>query len=198
MKSDKEFIDGIYEKARMLQEQQTHENQVKEMRKNRILFGKNFSTNRICTGLAVTAMAIVAVVLIPHMLTNQSNNVANTKDEYSTSPANYGVDNQRRIQSETINGQGMLVDSYINDEDYYYLIKISEEKEGDSSPTHIVLYDNGFNHNQLKKVTIGMEISFTYVDSPVSLLANVEDILIKQFKQDTIVVYPIDSIQIKE
>lgn len=200
MKSDKEFIDGIYEKARMLQEQQTYNNQVNKeiVDEDKTWFGKNFNTNKLRTALTIMAMTVVAVVLVPHIITNQGNNIANSNEEYSTYPAAYGVDNQRRLRAEIINGQGMLVDSYINNGDYYYLIKISEGKELDSSSKYIVLYDNGFNHKQLEKVSIGMVISFTYVDDPISLLANVQDALNKKFSQDRLVVYPIDSIQIKE
>ena len=70
MKSDKEFIDGIYEKARMLQEQEAHNKQgsYSIVEKNKSWFRRNFNTNKFRAGMAVVAMAVVAVILIPSIL----------------------------------------------------------------------------------------------------------------------------------
>jgi hypothetical protein len=197
MKNDKEFIDGIYEKARMLQEQKTHNNQVnKEVRdKNKTWFCKNFNKNMLRAGLTVTA--VVVAVLLPHILINQGNHLGNNRDEYSIEPATYGVDNQRALQAKIMNGEGKLVNFYTDNGDYYYLIKINKLQEVDSGFMYIVLYDNGLNHSRLEKVSIGMEISFTYVDTPL-LLENVQSALNGQFEKDRIVVYSMNSIQIKE
>ncbi len=208
MKSDKEFIDGIYEKARMLQEQETHNKQgsYSIVEKNKSWFRRNFNTNKFRAGMAVVAMAVVAVILIPNILVNQGKQVSDNVDEYSIEPAAYGIDNQRVLPAETIGGEGILVDSYINNGEGYYLVAPSERNATDAGLSYIVLYDNGFNRDELEKATIGTNISFTYVEAPVSLLTDIQDALNKQFGQelagkpiaDTIAVYPIDTIQIKE
>lgn len=206
MKSDKEFIDGIYEKARMLQEQETHNKQgsYSIVEKNKSWFRKSFNTNKFRTGMAI--VAILAVILIPSILVNQGNQVSDNVDEYSIEPAAYGIDNQRALPAETIGGEGILVDSYINNGEGYYLVATSERNAANAVLSYIVLYDNGFNRDKLEKATIGTNISFTYVEAPVSLLTEIQDALNKQFGQelagksiaDTIAVYPIDTIQIKE
>lgn len=208
MKSDRDFIDGIYEKARMLQEQDAHTNQERNLivEKNKSWFGRNFNTNRFRAGMAVMAMAIIAVILIPRVLVEQGNSVSDNIDEYSIEPAAYGIDNQRALSTDIMSGEGILMDSLVDDGECYYLIKLSDYEAADEVSAYVVLYDNGFNSDKLAKVTIGTNISFTYVEAPVSLLANVQDALNEQFEQelsgkligDTIVVYPIDSIQIKE
>ncbi|MBS5934740.1 MAG: hypothetical protein KIC94_17890 [Clostridiales bacterium] len=208
MKSDKEFIDGIYEKARMLQEQEAHNKQgsYSIVDKNKSWFRRNFNTNKFRAGMAVVAMAVVAVILIPSILVKQGNQISDNVDEYSIEPAAYGIDNQRALPAETIGGEGILVDSFINNGEGYYLVAPSELNAADAVLSYIVLYDNGFNKDKLEKATIGTNISFTYVEAPVSLLTDIQDALNKQFGQelagkpiaDTIAVYPIDTIQIKE
>lgn len=208
MKSDREFIDGIYEKARMLEEQEAHNgqerNSIAEHRK--YWFWRNFNTNKFRAGMAVMVMAVVAVILIPRVLMEQGKSVSDNVDEYSIEPAAYGLDDKRALSVDIMSGEGILVDSFINKGECYYLIELSENRAADAASAYVVLYDNGFNSVELEKATIGTVMSFAYVDTPVSLLANIQDALNKQFEQelsgklsgDTIAVYSIDSIQIKE
>lgn len=208
MKSDREFIDGIYEKARMLQEQEAHTNQDRNLivEKNKSWFRRNFNTNKFGAGMAVMVMAVVAVILIPRIFMEQGKSVSDNVDEYSIEPAAYGLDDQRALSVDIMSGEGTLVDSFINNGEYYYLIELSEYTAADAASAYVVLYDNGFNSNELETATIGTNVSFTYVGNPVSLLANIQDALNKQFEQelpgkligDTIAVYSIDTIQIKE
>lgn len=200
MKSNKEFIDGIYEKARMLQEEQAHDSQVD---KTIIVRGKSWFARKgfaktFRPGVVVMAMATIAVVLLPRMVSKQGSHVADSNGEYSIEPANYGLEYQRGILAETIDGEGIIVDSYNNNEGYYYLVKTNEDKELAFDPIYIVLYDNGVNSNQLEEDLIGMNISFSYVNEPLSLLANVQEDLNKQFDQDVSFVYQVNSLQIKE
>lgn len=207
MKSDREFIDGIYEKARMLQEQETHNDQERSsiVEKNKSWFRRNFNTNKLRAGMAVMAMAVVAAILIPRIFVEQENPVSDNVDEYSIEPAAYGIDKQRELTADTTNGEGIILDYYINNGECYYLI---EQQVADAESMYVVLYDNGFSSDKLEKATIGTTISFTYVEAPVSLLADIQDALNKQFDQelegkpigDTVAVYPIDTItiQIKE
>ncbi|WP_455715068.1 hypothetical protein [Anaerosporobacter sp.] len=200
MKSNREFIDGIYEKARMLQEEQAHNSQDEKsiIVKGESLFRRKGFVKTFRSGVVVMAVAAMAVVLLPHMITKQGNHVADSNGEYSIEPVNYGLEYQRRGVIEAINGEGILVDSYSSNEGYYYLVKTIEGKELDSVPIYIVLYDNGGNSNQLEKNLIGMNISFSYVEEPISLLANIQEDLNKQFDQDVSLVYQVNSLQIKE
>lgn len=207
MKSDREFIDGIYEKARMLQEQEADNKQEKILiEKNKSWLGRYYNTKRFRAGMVVMAMAVIAVILIPRVWVEQGNSISENGDEYSIEPASYGLDNQRAFTAETISGEGILVDSLINNEECYYLVALSKLNEVDTVSSYVVLYDDGFNKEKLEKATIGTNMSFTYVEAPVSLAADIQDVLNKQFGQelagkpigDSIAVYPIDTIQIKE
>lgn len=206
MKSDREFIDGIYEKARMLEKQETHNGQERNSILEKTWFRRNFNTNRFRAGMAVMVMAVVAVIFIPRVFMEQGNSVSDNVDEYSIEPAAYGIDDNRALSVDIMSGEGILVDSFVNNEECYYLIELSEYTAADAASAYVVLYDNGFNSEKLEKATIGTNISYTYVEAPVSLLANIQDALNKQFEQelsgkligDTIAVYSIDTIQIKE
>lgn len=206
MKSDREFIDGIYEKARMLEKQETHNGQERNSIVEKTWFRRNFNTNRFRAGMAVMVMAVVAVIFIPRVFMEQGNSVSDNVDEYSIEPAAYGIDDNRALSVDIMSGEGILVDSFVNNEECYYLIELSEYTAADAASAYVVLYDNGFNSEKLEKATLGTNISYTYVEAPVSLLANIQDALNKQFEQelsgkligDTIAVYSIDTIQIKE
>lgn len=206
MKSDREFIDGIYEKARMLEKQETHNGQERNSIVEKTWFRRNFNTNRFRAGMAVMVMAVVAVIFIPRVFMEQGNSVSDNVDEYSIEPAAYGIDDNRALSVDIMSGEGILVDSFVNNGECYYLIELSEYTAADAASAYVVLYDNGFNSEKLEKATIGTNISYTYVEAPVSLLANIQDALNKQFEQelsgkligDTIAVYSIDTIQIKE
>lgn len=206
MKSDREFIDGIYEKARMFEEQETHNGQERNSIVEKSWFRRNFNTNKFRAGMAVMVMAVVAIIFIPRVFMEQGNSVSDNVDEYSIEPAAYGLDGERALSVGILSGEGILVDSFINNGECYYLIELSEYTATDAASAYVVLYDNGFNSEKLEKATVGTNISYTYVEAPVSLLANIQDALNKQFEQelsgkligDTVAVYSIDTIQIKE
>lgn len=206
MKSDREFIDGIYEKARMLEEQETYNGQERNSIVEKSWFRRNFNTNKFRAGMAVMVMAVVAVIIIPRVIMEQGKSVSDNANEYSIEPAAYGIDDKRTFSVDIMSGEGILVDSFINNGECYYLIELSEYTAADAASAYVVLYDNGFNSEKLEKATVGTSISYTYVEAPVSLLANIQDALNKQFEQelsgkhvgDTIAVYSIDTIQIKE
>lgn len=207
MKSDREFIDGIYEKARMLEEQKTHNDQENNsvVEQGKSWFRRSFNI-KLRAGMAVMAMAVLAVILMPRIFVEQGNSVSDDVDGYSIEPAAYGIDNQRAISTDIISGEGIFVDSFVDNEESYYLIELSDHKAADEAFAYVVLYNNGYNSDKIETATNGANVSFTYVDTPISILATVQEVLNKQFEQklsgnligDIVAVYPIDSLQIKE
>lgn len=202
MKNDREFINGIYEKAQKLQVEEKLECRNKEdetltmpgyglrMRLSEVLH-----SSRTRAGLAVVAMAAVVCIVVPNMLSTKTNDNEQSNADAGIELSSYEDENQRGLPVSILTSSGTVIDQYSSEGEAYYLIE-----QGDN---RIILYNNGLFNEVLKNVKVGNVVEFSYVDTEVTVSEEQEDKIKTKFIEETknaeqLHIYPIDSIQIKE
>lgn len=203
MKDDREFMNGIYEKAQKLlaeeNEQRMNGEEVNAIMRGhglRIHIADLLQLSKRRKSLTIAVMATVAcIIVVPYMLVTQSNDREDSKPDDGITLSSYDDENQRALPVATMNSSGIIMDQYSKNGEDFLLV----EQEGMS----IVLYNNGLFNEVLDNVKNGMKVEFSYVDTEVTTSEELKEKIRAKFANEVsdlaqLQIYPIDSIQIKE
>lgn len=203
MKDDREFMNGIYEKAQKLLAEENEQrmngeevNAIMGRQGLRMHIAELLHSSKRRAGLTLAVMAIVAcIIIVPSLLVTQSNDKEYSKPDDGIALSSYEDENQRALPVTTMTSSGIIIDQYSKNGEDYYLV----EQEGMS----IILYNNGLFNEVLDNVKNGMKVEFSYVDTEVTTSEELKEKIRAKFANEVcdlaqLQIYPIDSIKIKE
>lgn len=195
MKSDQEFLEGIYARAELLQ--QVRKEEPKQRTRSQMQ-----ARNRRRMEFLVMAAVIAFLIFIPGTETKQSMEQMENIEQSLPQKTSLDVQNQRGMQVEVVEEEGILCGCIPSDTGTYYLVK--QENSGEKVEYKILYWYN--DQKQVDdKQSLQAEVLYAYGNQIITLDEEQYTWLEQQFSEilnldiskESIIIYPLERIEVQ-
>ncbi|WP_167955770.1 hypothetical protein [Anaerosporobacter faecicola] len=206
MKSDQEFLEGIYIKARLLQqmpsevrEEKNTTTEIKRKNCKQNIFGKIRLIKRHPMEFIAMVAVIVILVLLPGTEAKHSMEQMELQQQHIPQQTSLDTINQRSIQVDYVEEAGVLCGTVQSETETYYLVK---QEHTDLKDEYKILYWYGNQEKESDKYSTQTKVLYTYVNQLMTLDEEQNTWLKQQFteildfdtKRESIAIYPLEKI----